>query len=653
MRTRWGLVAFSLLVSCVAYSQEPPRRIRVGEAVQQSSLVTYVAPVYPPVARQARIQGTVRLQVVISKEGRVTSAEVISGHPLMQQAALEVVQQWVYRPTLLNGDPVEVVTTVSVNFTLEDSSAPNQAASAAGAEGAPSAALRAPVAAVDPAVQIARLREHIAVSPENENLQRQLGQALIRNREIEAGIAALREAARLNPENLQTRIAVAQTLLFEKSDYHGAVAEYREVLLRKPDDFAVCSALARAHEFVYDYAQATLQHAECVQLRPSEIDGYRQLASALYRKEKLERATTEFRKYTAYHSNPAELHFRIAESFENSNQAAALAQAREALRVRPDYAEARQQFSRVEAFVAESQDKIAEVRGYIARNPKDANGYQALAYLLHGVLADHEGAWAAYREMLAASPEFETNLLADEAVEARGFDGAISDLRKLVRTLPNSPAVHLALAGLLLKKGLSAEAAEVAREAVRLAPENRQSHTVLARALSAGNDSEGAREQIKLAGTLPPRIAPPSINPELMGIMRRATQGSQTDPVVAANEASAVGSLRTLNTVLVMYASTYKNGYAASLATLGPGNPSSAQQAGLIDAGLASGTKSGYFITYMPGSQDASGKVESYSISAVPAEPGKTGRRFFFTDQSGIIRYSTSGPAGPSSPPIG
>lgn len=650
MRIRRGLPAIALILGCsITQAQDPPRRIRVGGSVQQAALVTYVAPQYPPLALQARIQGTVRLQVVIGKDGRVISEEVLSGHPLMQQPAMEAVQQWVYKPTLLNGDPVEVVTVVDVNFTLDNPTG-SSAVSRADAEGPPS--VPRPPATPNPVVQIARLREQIAGNPEKESLQRQLGQALIRNREIEAGIAALREAARLNPENMQSRMFVAQTLLFEKSDYHGAVAEYREVLLRKSDDYAACSGLAGAHEFVYDYGQAVLQYAECVQLRPAEIGGYQQLASALYRKEKLERATTEFRKYAAYHPNPAELHFGISESFENSSYPAALAQAREALRVRPDYEEARQRAGRLEISIAGMQQKVAEVRGYIARNAKDGYGYQALAFLLHLALNDHEGALATYREMITAAPEMEARQLADEAVEAKGFDGAIEELRKLSRSVQNSAAVHNALAGLLLKKGLATEAAEVAREAVRLAPEDRQAHLTLARALSIGRDAEGAREQMKIAGTLVSGTGTSAMNSELAGIMRRSTGGVETDPVATANEVSAVGALRTLNTVLVMYASTYKSGYAASLATLGPGNPPSAQQAGLIDPTLASGTRSGYVFTYSPGQADASGKYESYSISAVPVEPGKSGRRYFFTDQSGIIRFRTAGPAGPSSSPI-
>src|SRR5947209_13798366 len=95
-----------------------PQRIKIGGSVQQAKLVRQPHPVYPPLAKQARIQGTVKLSANISKDGTIQHLEVISGHPLLVPSALEAVKQWVYQPTLLNGEPVEVQTQIDVNFTL-------------------------------------------------------------------------------------------------------------------------------------------------------------------------------------------------------------------------------------------------------------------------------------------------------------------------------------------------------------------------------------------------------------------------------------------------------------------------------------------------------------------------------------------------------
>jgi len=96
----------------------PPHRIRVGSNVQKAKLVQQPAPVYPPLAMQARVSGVVRLNAIIGRDGAVQNLTVASGHPLLVPAAMEAVKQWVYAPTLLNGQAVEVDTQIDVNFEL-------------------------------------------------------------------------------------------------------------------------------------------------------------------------------------------------------------------------------------------------------------------------------------------------------------------------------------------------------------------------------------------------------------------------------------------------------------------------------------------------------------------------------------------------------
>src|SRR5208282_5123766 len=101
-------------------TQQPqaPRRIRVSGSVAGGLLVRKVNPVYPPLARQARVSGTVVLRAVISKDGSIENLSLVSGHPMLAPAAIDAVKQWKYKPYLLNGEPVEVDTEVQVNFTL-------------------------------------------------------------------------------------------------------------------------------------------------------------------------------------------------------------------------------------------------------------------------------------------------------------------------------------------------------------------------------------------------------------------------------------------------------------------------------------------------------------------------------------------------------
>ena len=98
--------------------QAAPSAGRIGGQVQSAKLISRKDPVYPPMARQARVRGVVRVEASVGKDGKVTAVKVINGHPLLQQAAADAVKQWVYSPTLLNGQAVEFTTHVEVGFNL-------------------------------------------------------------------------------------------------------------------------------------------------------------------------------------------------------------------------------------------------------------------------------------------------------------------------------------------------------------------------------------------------------------------------------------------------------------------------------------------------------------------------------------------------------
>ena len=117
---------------------------------------------------------------------------------------------------------------------------------------------------------------------------------------------------------------------------------------------------------------------------------------------------------------------------------------------------------------------------------------------------------------------------------------------------------------------------------------------------------------------------------------------------MAANEASAVAALRTLNTASVAYSTSYGS-FAGALASLGPmtGASPTSTTADLIDSVLAGGTKAGYTITYTPGASNG-----SYSITAAPITVGVSGQRYFFTDQSGVIRVNPAAAATSGSSPL-
>jgi TonB family protein len=95
------------------------KHIRVAGEIEAAKLVSHDKPVYPPLARNARIQGAVRLQALIGTDGTVEDLKVLSGHPLLIKSAMDAVSQWRYQPTLVNGKPVKVETEIDVNYMLQ------------------------------------------------------------------------------------------------------------------------------------------------------------------------------------------------------------------------------------------------------------------------------------------------------------------------------------------------------------------------------------------------------------------------------------------------------------------------------------------------------------------------------------------------------
>jgi periplasmic protein TonB len=105
-----------------AANTAPPKvavqKVRVSQGVLQGNALSQPKPVYPPIAKSARISGSVVLAATISKNGNIENLRLVSGHPMLVPAAMDAVKQWRYKPYMLNGEPVEVETSITVNFTI-------------------------------------------------------------------------------------------------------------------------------------------------------------------------------------------------------------------------------------------------------------------------------------------------------------------------------------------------------------------------------------------------------------------------------------------------------------------------------------------------------------------------------------------------------
>ncbi|MGO9165905.1 MAG: energy transducer TonB [Candidatus Sulfotelmatobacter sp.] len=118
-----GIISSSSSLAAVPTLSKPTamqQRVRVSQGVSKGLIVYRIEPPYPVLARQAHVQGTVVLTAFIDKEGMIQNLQLVSGHPLLAPAAIEAVKHWRYKPFLLNGQPVGVETTVTINFSLRE-----------------------------------------------------------------------------------------------------------------------------------------------------------------------------------------------------------------------------------------------------------------------------------------------------------------------------------------------------------------------------------------------------------------------------------------------------------------------------------------------------------------------------------------------------
>jgi periplasmic protein TonB len=111
--------ATSSLAAVPKFVPVVPQRVRISQGVTKGMLVHRVEPAYPTLARAARVQGEVVLSAIIDANGQITNLQLVSGHPMLVPAALAAVREWRYKPYLLNGQPVEVETTITVIFSLQ------------------------------------------------------------------------------------------------------------------------------------------------------------------------------------------------------------------------------------------------------------------------------------------------------------------------------------------------------------------------------------------------------------------------------------------------------------------------------------------------------------------------------------------------------
>jgi TonB family protein len=226
-------LAFGL---CPIHLKAAPQHVQVTQRIAQGLLLTKVNPVYPPLARQARIEGTVVLRAVISKEGSIEQLTLVSGHPILVQAAIDAVKQWKYKPYLLNSEPVELDTEIQVNFTLSSSEPP------ASANATPDAQVRnllndaSETHTRSDYKTAANLARHVTtISSRSFAAWNLLGISLLELHELDAAATALETEVRLDAASSFGYNNLGR-VYWQQRKYDEAIAQFQKQILLNPQD---------------------------------------------------------------------------------------------------------------------------------------------------------------------------------------------------------------------------------------------------------------------------------------------------------------------------------------------------------------------------------------------------------------------------------
>jgi TonB family protein len=472
-----GLAPSPLATAEQAQPTGTPKRIRVGGQVEQAKWIFHPNPAYPSLAKMGRVQGTVRLEAIISKDGTIQDLKVISGHPLLVKSALDTVAQWKYQPTLFNGEPVEVLTEIDVNFMLSGEPGKGQPGAEASAAQATEGPAQKPVAPGGAVAQHDKAGENIGQANEvrpldaaNQDAQSNLSDELRRKGDLEGALLEARQAAELKPNDAVAHRALGSALRAQ-GDVDAAIAEYRKALSLNPDYAQAHSGLGNALQQKHDVNGAILEYLEALRLMPDDASTRHGLGDALRAKGDLDKAIVQFRAAVQLApDNPNAHHSLGLALYDRHDYPGAVREFRDAVALDPQHKWAWNDLGRAYLALGQLDEAIDAFNKQIKVSPRDQYAYNNLGLVLWQQ-RKYEGAITAFRKQLEIGPDdrYAHANLGRLYAEREQYPDAVVELEKAIAITPNDAIILASLSRAYLKLG-KAEKSKVLDE--KLASQN-------------------------------------------------------------------------------------------------------------------------------------------------------------------------------------
>jgi TonB family protein len=503
-RSREWLLAFAalILMAGVAFAQvqpETPPIVRKQGDVLRGSAINLVEPAYPPLAKAARVSGSVVVEVTVDEQGNVIALRPVSGHPLLRDAAVAAARQWKFTPTLLSGVAVKVIGTLTFNFNL------SRNRNAAGDD-----------------ADVEEAKQQVAANPNSPDAHVTLGQAYAEDNKYEDAVKEFKEALWLKPEHKPAYLALG-SVYRQMNHPDDEIANYKEALTHFPRAEDLLERLVQALVQDRRFAEAVDNQNLIVQLRPDDVNALNSLGSYNLQLARFDDAIAAFKKAVAIRPDFALAHHYMGwanvrrEHFEEALSAYA-----QAVKVQPEYAQAYRVYSDM-ASVYIRLHRYDEAEAALKRSleirPMNPDAYRMTATIYH---------------------------------ETNRYDLAIEALNKGVGMSQVDPFLKYQLAEIYGHLGRFSEAESLLRESVRLRPDFGQAYVALSAALVMQQKNDEADKVLKQgAQLLQAAINPNVILAQLLEHIGRTAEAVATLRLALKSDPNDLLVLNNLGYILV------------------------------------------------------------------------------------------------------
>ncbi|HEY3131545.1 MAG TPA: TonB family protein [Acidobacteriota bacterium] len=434
--------------------QEPRTRFLIkSEKELEETAIHKVQPVYPPAAKKSRVDPTVVLMVTIDEEGTVDNADIISGDPLLYEAAWDAAYQWEWEPTIREGNPVKVIGPITLHFQMEGS--------------------------IPDSGDVERYKKLVLSKPDSAPGYRLLGHAYARSGRYDDAVKTFKKLVELKPDDADS--------FYDLGKYYGlagdndrAIESYYQAIKLNPKHSRSLHAIAQAHTRMERFEEALAVYSELVRLDPkyrSIGKAYEEMGWVLTQLHRESEALDAFLR--SVESNPADenVYIRALALFITlKKDDGAVEFAKRVLSEHPNFEKFRFALAEIHLQSGRFRDAIDLYLEALKADPDNEIMYELLGRAYHAH-KDYEEAVNAYRKALQLKPGSGSLysihlLLADAYMNLKRYPEAVASARDAIQVDPSISRGHLALGSLLEKMHRPSEAETFYLKALEVQPDD-------------------------------------------------------------------------------------------------------------------------------------------------------------------------------------